>query len=394
MSALAVPARAVAQDAAPVCDQPSATAAAGPNLVSGVKAVPRGQAIDIEVAAGPNPSVKYERLIMPDRLALDINGATMTARENRVLVDTGGVLGVRISQFKTNPPVVRVVADLEEPRRFRIFPCAGRVVMRIFNVKAESKRAALVTPATESAPIHTSAPPRHMPAQDVVPTTAVPAPVVAPPKAPPSRNDIRYDHGMLTIRAENVTLASAIMGVGQALKADIQLPSGTGQEKIFSSIGPAPPEQAIDALLTGSSLNYILVEGQQPGRKMTLVLSARSTIPGQPAPPMEMPGQAPDPMQQSMIPADQNSQDGVEDSVPTGVPEASPEIPEQAQQDSGQQPQDPNQQQDPYQHPSGEVVQQDGNAPPVHGEVLPQQDQPPPQQPQPNAEDQGRNTPP
>jgi hypothetical protein len=291
-------------------------------------------------------------------------------------------LGVRVSQFKTDPPVVRVVADLEEPRRFRIFPCAGRVLIRIFSVKAPLKVASsepapspLPENPTQTARSSVSPPIHHAAPFPVMP----PVPTSPPPELHPSRNDIRYDHGMLSIHAENVTLASAIVGVGRALRANVEMPSGSGQEKIFSSIGPAPPDQAIEALLTGSSLNYILVEGQQPDRKMTLVVMSKSSAPAQPAP------------AETITPAQQGSRDGMQEPVEDeaipdppepGVPEPSPEIPE----------------------PSPE---QNEGPPPSHGEPLPQQDrdqqfpqqqqerdQQLPPQPDPGPEDQGRNPPP
>jgi hypothetical protein len=375
----------IAQDSPPVCEQP-VPGAAGANLVSGIKAVPRQQSVDIEVTAGPNPSVKYERLIMPDRLAVDLDGATITTTQNRVLVDAGGILGLRVSQFRTNPPVVRVVADLAEPKRFRIFPCSGRVVIRIFAAKAVSKVASSpVEMAAVKEPAATPAPLTSVPKRPVASPSSVVRPLTPPPDLHPSRNDIRYDHGLLSINAENVSLASAIIGVGRALQANIEMPSGSGQEKIFSSIGPAPPEQAIEALLTGSSLNYIFVEGHEPGQKMTLVLSARNSASGQPLVQPAAPVQA-------IAPPSPNQQEGAEelpDAVPMpdqpepGVPEPSPEIPEQ-----------PQQQEPEPQRNEGVIQPQENTAPPDHGQPLPQQDQQFPPQSQPEQQDPGRNPPP
>lgn len=228
---------------------------------------------------------------MPDRLAFDIGGATTTVGQNRIPVDTSGVLGIRLSQYRADPPTVRIVADLEAPGDFRVFSCDERLVIRLFLRKSSAAHQPQVRTARASE-LKAQAGTRQLGTAHQAPRANATTPFMVPaaPTAAevrPPRTDIRYDHGLLTVRVENVTLASAIAGIGRALKANVEMPSGAGEEKIFSEIGPVAPGEALAALLTGSSLNYILVEGAQPDRNMTIVLT-----PKQPADRREVPDAA------------------------------------------------------------------------------------------------------
>jgi hypothetical protein len=318
---LVFPLVSVGADGTSVCGP--APASVSNNVVSRVRALPRADAVDIEVTVGAKPAVKSERLIMPDRLAFDIDGATTTVVQNRILVDNGGILGVRVSQFRTAPAVVRLVADLEQPHDFKVFPCEGGLIIRIFTSKAAAlhrgQAPRIVVPAGLSQPTES----RHAPLSRTFPEhNAKVTPTIAPVESHPTRNLVRYANGLLTIQAENVSLASVMAGVGRAMRANVDIPGGFGQEKILFNINSAPPQKAIEALLDGSSFNYILAEDGQPDKKMTIVLTPRSGTPGPSG--QQVPNMAPVPAEP---PAEVDSGMAVEQQEQVPPPEQAVEEP-------------------------------------------------------------------
>lgn len=330
-SVLVFPSLPMAAEGPAVCS--AAAGSVSNNVVSRVRAFPRADAVDIEVTVGAKPAVRSERLIMPDRLAFDIDGATTTVVQNRILVDKGGILGVRVSQYRTAPAVVRLVADLEQPHDFKVFPCEGGLVIRIFtNKEAALHRGQgprIVIPAGLNQPTEV----RHAPPSRPVPeNNANVTPTIAPVESHPTRNVVRYANGLLSIQAENVTLASVMAGVGRALKANVEIPGGFGQEKILFNINMAPPQQAIEALLDGSSFNYILAEDGQPDKKMTIVLTPRSEAAASP-PAQQAPIMAPG---QTEAPAEVESGMAVEQQEQVPPPEQAVEEPAVPADDSGQ----------------------------------------------------------
>lgn len=62
-----------------------------------------------------NP-VKYKSVTMydPDRMVIDIENSTLGTEFETKEINKGGIIGVRVSQYSTNPNIVRVVVDLED----------------------------------------------------------------------------------------------------------------------------------------------------------------------------------------------------------------------------------------------------------------------------------------
>ncbi len=112
----------------------------------------------------------------------------------------------------------------------------------------------------------------------------LPEPVPQPPPPPPtpeqmpaSRPQVTYENGLLTIIAQNSTLADILAAVRARTGAAIEMPAGSGGERVFASIGPAPPREALDSLLQGSRFNYIILSSeQQPESVQRIVLTARA----------------------------------------------------------------------------------------------------------------------
>jgi len=87
---------------------------------------------------------------------------------------------------------------------------------------------------------------------------------------------VTYRDGQLTIDARNATLADVLKLVAQKTGATIDVPAGTGLERIVEHAGPGTPNDVLTQLLNGSQFNFILVNSpQRPQDLAEVVLSVR-----------------------------------------------------------------------------------------------------------------------
>ena len=75
------------------------------------------------------------------------------------------------------------------------------------------------------------------------------------PSAPPK---VTYLDGQLTIIAENSSLADILSAVCSQTGAVIDLPPGSGSDRVASRMGPGPAREVLAALLNGSRFDYIM----------------------------------------------------------------------------------------------------------------------------------------
>jgi hypothetical protein len=74
---------------------------------------------------------------------------------------------------------------------------------------------------------------------------------------------VTYRDGQLTIDAENSTLAAVLELVAKKTGAVIDVPPGSGLERIFEHAGPGPAEDVLAQLLNGSPFDFIIVGSPQ-----------------------------------------------------------------------------------------------------------------------------------
>lgn len=91
---------------------------------------------------------------------------------------------------------------------------------------------------------------------------------------------VTYRNGQLTIDARNVPLAEVLKAVAQKTGATIDIPPGTGMERVFEHAGPGTPNDVLGQLLNGSHFNFILVNSpQNPLELSEVLLSVESAAP-------------------------------------------------------------------------------------------------------------------
>jgi hypothetical protein len=90
------------------------------------------------------------------------------------------------------------------------------------------------------------------------------------PSRPPR---VTYGNGMLSIVADNSTLADVLSAVRQKTGAYVEAPPSAASERIVISIGPAPANAVLTSLLNGSRFDYIILGSTQAqGAPQRLIL--------------------------------------------------------------------------------------------------------------------------
>jgi len=213
--------------------------ASGPPLIviRKVSLLGSGNNVEVEVAAsGPvNPQAQF--LSNPNRLVLDFPNASMASGLHGLTTPRGPINGVRVGVLTNNPPVTRVVVDLNTPQAYQLFPSGNNVIVKLNN--SEAQTAGFETEF------------------EVVAEAPMPHPVVVPP-APP-KVQVRYEGGQLSITANKATLAEVLFEIQKKTGADIPIPAGAAADQVVTQIGPVPPGAALAALLNGSNFNFIMV---------------------------------------------------------------------------------------------------------------------------------------
>lgn len=69
---------------------------------------------------------------------------------------------------------------------------------------------------------------------------------------------VTYEDGQLTIIAENSSLSDVMKALRAALGADIELPGGVADQRIWVHLGPGPARRVLRDLLDGTEFNYVM----------------------------------------------------------------------------------------------------------------------------------------
>jgi len=80
----------------------------------------------------------------------------------------------------------------------------------------------------------------------------------SPEQMPPQPPNVTYVDGQLTIIAENSSLADILSAVSSQTGALIDLPPGSGSDRVATRTGPGPARDVLAALLNGSRFDYIM----------------------------------------------------------------------------------------------------------------------------------------
>jgi hypothetical protein len=92
---------------------------------------------------------------------------------------------------------------------------------------------------------------------------------------------VGYQGGLLTIAAQNSTLGEILRDVRKLTGASIDIPPGSGAERVVAYLGPGAPRDVLAALLNGTSLNYVMLgSDSDPTMVSSVILSPKPSATG------------------------------------------------------------------------------------------------------------------
>lgn len=239
--------------------------------------------VEIEIEASAPTVPQAQVLTGPDRLVLDFPDAVPGHELRSQSIYVGAVKDIRAGLFRSRPPVTRLVVDWDSPETYQVFP-AGRTVM----IKMTTALSSGVPVAIDK---------WREPAVQLVASLSAPAvQPSAPPDPPKPSLEVEFANGLLTIKADRVTLAEILRAVEQRTGAQVSLAPGVDQEKVVFDFGPAPAQDVLAHLLNGSKFNFLILNAANDTKKLDrVILTLRTESGPTPLPPLQTSDQPPQP---------------------------------------------------------------------------------------------------
>ena len=274
--------------------RPAATSE-GPVRVSRIRVGQEESGVVVDVDASGPVAYQVKTLSNPTRLVIDLSEAILQARQRQFAVDnpTAAVIGVRVAQFKNQPPVTRLVVDLLSlvPYEVNQTPAGLRITLQPSgsapkksaqrlsstrpappaSVKPETQEPVLVASLAPMVPANTSAAtqPYSEPVETPVlsePSEPAPAPVVITPAPAPapmqaeatsSQAPRRYSGEPISVNLKDVDLKDFFRLVHEISGLNIIVdPNVKGN--VTMVLIDVPWDQALDIVLKNNSLGSTL----------------------------------------------------------------------------------------------------------------------------------------
>jgi len=220
----------------------------------------RGE-LEIEIEASDRVVPQTHEISNPDRLVVDFVNVTPGAQLRGQAVNRAAVKNLRVGLFSADPPVTRVVLDLNGPQPYEVFPSGRTVIVKVGG--ADVQDAAL---HEASSPALTNA---------AYSAQAIPAAATDKPSL-----DVTFHDGLLRISANRASLSDVLFAVHQRTGAQIAIPAGAEQEKVVGEFGPSPAPEVLARLLNGSKFNFLIMSSSSDPRTVDqVILSPRAEGP-------------------------------------------------------------------------------------------------------------------
>jgi AMIN domain len=218
--------------------------------------------VEIEIEATDRVVPQTNVLTGPDRLVVDFVNAVPGAQLRSQAVNRGAVKSLRVGLFSSDPPVTRVVLDLNGPQPYQVFPSGRTVIVKVGG--SAGAETAASSPASGSVLVNTS-----------YSVQAVPVSEPAPPPAKPPL-EVSFQGGLLSITSNKASLSEVLFAIHERTGAEIAIPAGAEQEKVVVDLGPAPAPEVLAHLLNGSKFNFLILSSStDSGALDRVILSAR-----------------------------------------------------------------------------------------------------------------------
>jgi hypothetical protein len=218
--------------------------------------------VEIEIETSDRVVPQINVLTGPDRLVVDFVNALPGPQLRNQPVNRGEVKSLRVGLFSSDPPVTRVVLDLNGPQRYQVFPSGRTVILKVGGAAG-----------TEAARLSTTSGAALVNANYAVPAVPASAPAPLPVKPP---LEVSFQSGMLSISSNKASLSEILSAVHERTGAEIAIPAGAEQEKVMAELGPAPAPEVLAHLLNGTQFNFLILSSPtNPGGLDRVILTAR-----------------------------------------------------------------------------------------------------------------------
>jgi len=215
----------------------------------------------------------------PERLVVDIPNALPGPALRGIAFNRGEVRGVRVSLFSAEPPITRIVVDLNQPQWYRVTPnSAGLLVSLGSDSQSPVDSQSTIGWVSSKAPVTLKPASAQRPGFEIRKESVPPKP--AAPKAAPRKGlSIEFADGLMTIHSGGATLSEILFQIQKVTGAEIAIPSGTEQERVAADFGPGPASEVLGELLNGSGLNFVVVGSEtNPNVLRSVILSRKSDV--------------------------------------------------------------------------------------------------------------------
>jgi hypothetical protein len=248
------------------------TKAAAPSIRR-VQVLRGGGQVEIEIESSDRMVPQANLLTGPDRLVVDFVGALPSAQLRNLTVNRGDVKSLRVGLFSSNPPVTRIVVDLNGPQPYQVFPSGRTVIVKIGGADARTAARSTSGPFL----VNTN-----------YPTTGAHLSVpISPPPRPAL--EVSFKRGLLSVSSNKANLSEVLFAIHEQTGAEIAIPAGAEQEQVVAEIGPAPAPEVLSQLLNGSKFNFLILSSTGDPRALDrVILSSRPEGP-MPPPPVQRP---------------------------------------------------------------------------------------------------------
>lgn len=142
-----------------------------------------GADVTIQVILTSSVKPTVDTAVNPDRLVLVLPGTLSDAKQKHFPLDANGVRGVRVGLNSANPPVTRLVVDLNEAHSYTLNAEGNTITLRVQATETASAARRNGPAPAASAPLMDVF--RRKPQTATTESAVAPAPIPVPPKFPP-----------------------------------------------------------------------------------------------------------------------------------------------------------------------------------------------------------------
>src|SRR5215813_13667019 len=158
----------------------------------------------LQIQTNASGAPQAQIVTSPERLVVDIPNSLPGPELRGIPIKSGEVRGVRVSLFSTEPPVTRIVVDLNQPQWYRITPNGAGLLVSLGSSENPVDAQSTIGWVTTRGPAEVRAA-----------NTRVASPAVRKPatisKAPARKGlSIEFSNGQITIHSGGATLSEIL----------------------------------------------------------------------------------------------------------------------------------------------------------------------------------------